>query len=202
MASTMYTESLSQLIKHMGSGNFIRAKYIRRGIDRQKEAVNWLQLDQEYMQRFNALKKAVEASDKRDTQMLKFTGEEFGAFSGKSMKMSTARKFIHTVEDTEGKGAGDRLTYRELSETVIPKFYSELKDVKEMGQIFNKSSQRAIAIMLSGVKDGKYDAMDLIRGIKQGNVRDTSKGVREMLQVLWSKVEKRFRKYLRGKKRR
>ncbi len=129
----MYTESLSQLIKHMGSGNFIRAKYIRRGIDRQKEAVNWLQLDQEYMQRFNALKKAVEASDKRDTQMLKFEGEEFGAFSGKSMKMEKARKFIHTVEDTEGKGAKDRLTYRELSETVIPQFYSELKNVKEMG---------------------------------------------------------------------
>lgn len=76
------------------------------------------------------------------------------------------------------------------------------QDVKEMGQIFNKSSQRAIAIMLSGVKDGKYDAMDLIRGIKQGNVRDTSKGVREMLQVLWSKVEKRFRKYLGGRKTR
>ena len=67
------------------------------------------------------------------------------------------------------------------------------QDIQEMGKIFNKSSQRAIAIMLSGVKDGKYDAMDLIVGIKQGNVRDTSKGVREMLQVLWSKVEKRFR---------
>ena len=76
------------------------------------------------------------------------------------------------------------------------------QDVKEMGQIFNKSSQRAIAIMLSGVKDGKYDAMDLIRGIKQGKIRDTSKGVREMLQVLWSKVEKRFRKYLGGRKTR
>ena len=76
------------------------------------------------------------------------------------------------------------------------------QDIQEMGKIFNKSSQRAIAIMLSGVKDGKYDAMDLIVGIKQGNVRDTSKGVREMLQVLWSKVEKRFRKYLGGKKRR
>ena len=75
------------------------------------------------------------------------------------------------------------------------------QDIQEMGKIFNKSSQRAIAIMLSGVKDGKYDAMDLIVGIKQGNVRDTSKGVREMLQVLWSKVEKRFRKYLGGKKR-
>ena len=75
------------------------------------------------------------------------------------------------------------------------------QDIQEMGKIFNKSSQRAIAIMLSGVKDGKYDAMDLIVGIKQGNVCDTSKGVREMLQVLWSKVEKRFRKYLGGKKR-
>ena len=75
------------------------------------------------------------------------------------------------------------------------------QDIQEMGKIFNKSSQRAIAIMLNGVKDGKYDAMDLIVGIKQGNVRDTSKGVREMLQVLWSKVEKRFRKYLGGKKR-
>ena len=76
------------------------------------------------------------------------------------------------------------------------------KDIQEMGKIFNKSSQRAIAIMLSGVKNGKYDAMDLIRGIKQGNVRDTSMGVRDMLQVLWNKVEKRFRKYLGGKKRR
>tara|TARA_E500000331_G_C17069707_1_gene632009 strand:- start:51 stop:446 length:396 start_codon:yes stop_codon:yes gene_type:complete len=76
------------------------------------------------------------------------------------------------------------------------------KDIQEMGKIFNKSSQRAIAMMLSGVKNGKYDAMDLIRGIKQGNVRDTSTGVREMLQVLWNKVEKRFRKYLGGKKRR
>ncbi len=76
------------------------------------------------------------------------------------------------------------------------------KDIQEMGKIFNKSSQKAIAIMLSGVKNGKYDAMDLIRGIKQGNVRDTSMGVRDMLQVLWNKVEKRFRKYLGGKKRR
>ncbi len=131
--ATMYTKSLDQLIKHMSSGNFIRAKYIRRGIDRQKEAVNWLQLDREYMQRFNALKKVVEASDKKETQMVKFEGEEFGEFSGKRLKMSKARRFIHTVEDTEGKGPKDRLTFRELSETVLPKIYSELKDIKEMG---------------------------------------------------------------------
>ena len=74
-------------------------------------------------------------------------------------------------------------------------------DIKEMGQIFNKSSQRAIAIMLSGVKNKKYDAMDLIRGLSAGKI-NTSHGVSEMLKVLWSKVQKRFRKYLRGKKRR
>ena len=73
-------------------------------------------------------------------------------------------------------------------------------DIKEMGQIFNKSSQQSIAIMLSGVKNKKYDAMDLIRGLSTGKV-DTSHGVSEMLKVLWSKVEKRFRKYLGGKKR-
>ena len=54
------------------------------------------------------------------------------------------------------------------------------------------------------VKNGKYDAMDIIRAIKSGGRRagDTSAGVPEMLNVLWSKVEKRFRKYLGGKKRR
>jgi len=74
-------------------------------------------------------------------------------------------------------------------------------DIKEMGQIFNKSSQRAIAIMLSGVKNNKYDAMDLIRGLSTGKIH-TSTGVGDMLKILWSKVEKRFRKYLGGKKRR
>ena len=75
-------------------------------------------------------------------------------------------------------------------------------DIKEMGKIFNKSSQRAIAIMLSGVKNNKYDAMDLIRGIESGKASNTSHGVGDMLKVLWSKVENRFRKYLGGKKRR
>ena len=76
------------------------------------------------------------------------------------------------------------------------------KDVQQMGKILNKASQQSIKVMLSGVKAGKYDAMDLIRGIKEGPAGDTSSGVRSMLQVLWRKVEKRFRKYLGGKKRR
>lgn len=75
-------------------------------------------------------------------------------------------------------------------------------DVKKMGKELNKASQKAITIMLGSVKKGKYDAMDIIRAIKQGRAGDTSRGVPQMLSVLWSKVEKRFRKYLGGKKRR
>ena len=77
-------------------------------------------------------------------------------------------------------------------------------DVKKMGKELNKASQKAITIMLGSVKNGKYDAMDIIRAIKSGGRRagDTSAGVPEMLNVLWSKVEKRFRKYLGGIKRR
>ena len=56
--------------------------------------------------------------------------------------------------------------------------------------------------MLSGVKGGKYDAMDLIRGIKTGPAGSTSTGVKDMIQVLWNKVDKRFRKYLGGRKSR
>ncbi len=76
------------------------------------------------------------------------------------------------------------------------------QDIKEMGKFFNKASQQTIKTMMNGVKNGKYDAMDLIRGIKTGPAGDTSMGVRDMLGVLWTKVDKRFRSYLGGKKRR
>ena len=76
------------------------------------------------------------------------------------------------------------------------------KDVVQMGKIMNKASQQSIKIMIDGVKGGRYDAMDLIRGIQTGRIKDTSKGIRPFLGVLWSKVEKRFRSYLGGKKTR
>ncbi len=56
--------------------------------------------------------------------------------------------------------------------------------------------------MMDGVKGERYDAMDIIQSIKSGPAGDTSMGIRDMLIVLWSKVDKRFRSYLRGKKRR
>ena len=66
----------------------------------------------------------------------------------------------------------------------------------------SKFNPAMIKFMMDGVKSGKYDAMDLIRGIMQGKAGDTSMGVRDMIRVLWNKVDKRFRSYLGGKKRR
>ena len=76
------------------------------------------------------------------------------------------------------------------------------KDIQVMGKLFNKASQQSIKVMMNGVKGKKYDAMDLIRGIMQGKAGDTSMGVRDMIRVLWNKVDKRFRSCLGGKKRR
>ena len=76
------------------------------------------------------------------------------------------------------------------------------KDIQVMGKLFNKASQQSIKVMMNGVKGKKYDAMDSIRGIMQGKAGDTSMGVRDMIRVLWNKVDKRFRSYLGGKKRR
>ena len=99
------------------------------------------------------------------------------------------------------QGVDEKFTAHTLPYTSTEAQHHVENDIKEMGQIFNKSSQRAVAIMLSGVKNDKYDAMDLIRGLSTGKIH-TSTGVGDMLKVLWSKVEKRFRKYLGGKKRR
>ena len=47
------------------------------------------------------------------------------------------------------------------------------QDIKKMSKHLGKASQQVIKIMMNGVKSGKYDAMDLVRGIKSGNVRAT-----------------------------
>ena len=76
------------------------------------------------------------------------------------------------------------------------------KDLNVMSKYLGKASQQVIKTMMNGVKSGKYDAMDLMRGIKSGNVRATHYGERDFIQQLWNKVREKFRKYSkRGKLR-
>ena len=75
-------------------------------------------------------------------------------------------------------------------------------DVKKMSTLLGKDSQQCIKIMMDGVKGGKYDALDIIRGIETGAWNRTHNGERTFMKMLWRKVRKGFRRYMpKGKLR-
>ena len=73
-------------------------------------------------------------------------------------------------------------------------------DLRSMSKILGKASYGAIKIMMSGVKGGKYDAMDLSKGIQGGDVKLTHIGERDFLGSLWTKMREKFRKYSKSGK--
>ena len=76
------------------------------------------------------------------------------------------------------------------------------KDLVLMSKYLGKASQQIIKTMMDGVKGGKYDAMDLARGIQVGPVKRTHYGEADFIQQLWNKVKSGFRRYSkRGKLR-
>ena len=75
-------------------------------------------------------------------------------------------------------------------------------DLDKMSKILGKASQQSIKVMMDGVKGGKYDAMDLARGIQTGPVKRTHFGETDFIKQLWIKVRDGFRRYSkRGKLR-
>ena len=74
------------------------------------------------------------------------------------------------------------------------------KDIKDMSKILGKASQQVIKVMMDGVKGGKYDAMDIIRGIDTGDWNRTHDGERNFMKMLWRKVRDGFRRYSKNKK--
>ena len=74
------------------------------------------------------------------------------------------------------------------------------KDVTTMSKFLGKASQQVIKTMMDGVKGGKYNAMDLARGIQVGPANRTHFGETDFIQQLWNKVRDKFRRYSkRGK---
>ena len=69
------------------------------------------------------------------------------------------------------------------------------QDIKKMSGILGKASQQIIKIMMNGVKGGRYDAMDIVRGIDTGPLNRTHEGERPFMKMLWRKVRDGFRRY-------
>ena len=68
-------------------------------------------------------------------------------------------------------------------------------DIRKMSKLLGKASQQVIKIMMDGVKGGKYDAMDIPRGIETGELNRTHEGERPFMRMLWRKVRSGFRRY-------
>ncbi len=75
-------------------------------------------------------------------------------------------------------------------------------DIEKMSKQLGKASQQCIKIMMDGVKGGRYDALDIQRGIEFGPLNRTHEGERPFMKMLWRKVRKGFRRYMpKGKLR-
>ena len=70
------------------------------------------------------------------------------------------------------------------------------KASKEIG----KAQNRAVSIFTSDMKNNKYDKFDLVRSIKDGNLKDSSFSKRGVLKQLYYDLRDRFNKYGRRKK--
>jgi hypothetical protein len=68
-------------------------------------------------------------------------------------------------------------------------------DIRDMSKLLGKTSQKVIKIMMDGVKGGKYTAMDIARGVKEGPAGRTHFGELTFIQSLWNKVRDKFRRY-------
>ena len=64
-----------------------------------------------------------------------------------------------------------------------------------MSKHLGKATQQVIIVMMNGVKGGKYDAMDIPRGIETGPFNRTHEGERPFMKMLWRKVRSGFRRY-------
>ena len=69
------------------------------------------------------------------------------------------------------------------------------QDIKKMSKELGKTSHDIIKMMMDGVKGGKYTAMDISRGIKEGPGKRTHSGELQFIQQLWNKVRDKFRRY-------
>ncbi len=75
-------------------------------------------------------------------------------------------------------------------------------DITKMSKLLGKASQQVIKIMMDGVKGGRYDALDIQRGIEFGPWNRTHEGERPFMKMLWRKVRSGFRRYMpKGKLR-
>ena len=132
-----------------------------------------------------------------------------GEFSHREFKRFLLEKDGIEVDESK-KSTNEQSFHRKFKQHLIeldefsahPKAYSSPeakqqvdRDLNVMSNILGKASQKVIKTMMDGVKGGRYDALDLVRGLNQGNVKRTHYGEEDFIKQLWHKVRNKFRRY-------
>jgi len=118
--------------------------------------------------------------------------EKDGIDVGKSKKSTTGqsfhRKFKQYLIELDEAEYGKPFSSPEAKQQVD-------RDLNIMSQYLGKASQKVIKTMMNGVKNHKYEALDLVKGLNQGDIRRAHFGEEDFIKQLWHKVRDKFRKY-------
>jgi len=121
--------------------------------------------------------------------LLEKDGIEVDESKKSTNEQSFHRKFKqHLIELDEFTAFGKAFSSSEAKQLVD-------RDLNVMSNILGKASQKVIKTMMDGVKGGRYEALDLVRGLNQGNVKRTHYGEEDFIKQLWHKVRNKFRRY-------
>ena len=121
--------------------------------------------------------------------LLEKDGIEVDESKKSTTEQSFHRKFKqHLIELDEFTAFGKAFSSSEAKQLVD-------RDLNVMSNILGKASQKVIKTMMDGVKGGRYDALDLVRGLNLGNVKRTHYGEEDFIKQLWHKVRNKFRRY-------
>ena len=128
---------------------------------------------------------------------------------GKTVKVThkSSGKELIVIDKPNVRKEYEKIGYFAESVNEAPAAYSSPeakqhldRDIGEMSKHLGKASQQVIKIMMNGVKGGRYDAMDIPRGIETGPLNRTHEGERPFMKMLWRKVRDGFRRYSKGGK--
>jgi len=138
------------------------------------------------------------ASDSKDVS--KMIQDEMDLPEWLEAKITKSADYMNSVKDylSHHVVGGDNM--KEDMDTPAKYSDNEAKlhidaDIKKMSKVLGKASHDVIKIMMDGVKNRRYDALDIQRGIKFGPFNRTHEGERPFMSMLWNKVRSGFRRY-------
>jgi hypothetical protein len=219
--SMKYSKMIYNMIDNVGDGGEVNLpswvqSYLTKSQDYLQTVFNYLDGKDGLEDKFQegvTIKSITEGIKLRKGESVKpGMWEVFDNHTGKSIKVvKTASSATRLMNRLMNSGQYNEITTKWVGDsvdeamTMAPFSSKEARqhvnqDIKKMSKFLGKASQQVIKLMMDGVKGGKYTAMDISRGIKEGPAGRTHFGELGFIQQLWNKVRDKFRRYSKDKK--